>query len=115
LKLAIISATAAALASVGMVTAPVASADPEERFLTNLEIGGFSWPDESAGQNLIGFGYEICRGLDGGASAADMITQGVEATGWTGTQVGYFIGAATSAFCPEHSERALREAKTLEG
>jgi hypothetical protein len=50
LKLAIISATAAALASVGMVTVPVASADPEERFLTNLEIGGFSWPDEAAGQ-----------------------------------------------------------------
>jgi hypothetical protein len=57
----------------------------------------------------------MCQELDGGASAADVITQGVEATGWTGTQWGYFIGAATFAFCPEHTERALREAKTLEG
>jgi Protein of unknown function (DUF732) len=108
-------AMTAAFAAVGLIAAPVASADPEDRFLKNLEAGGFSWADEAAGQTLVGFGYDMCQELDGGASAADIITQGVNQTDWTGTQWGYFIGAAASAFCPQHLGRALEEAKTLDG
>jgi hypothetical protein len=114
MKLATISAFAA-FAALGLVAPPVASAEPEENFLKTLEVGGFSWADDAAGQDLIEFGHGVCQELDGGASAADMITQGAAETGWTQTQVGYFIGAASSAFCPEHLERATEEAKTLDG
>jgi hypothetical protein len=113
MKLAIISVAAAGVAAVGLVTAGVASADPDEKFLTNLEVGGFSWADDAAGDELVSLGHGICQELNNGASAADMITQGVEATGWTDTQWGYFIGAATTSFCPEHFDRALEEAKSL--
>ena len=44
-----------------------------------------------------------------------MISDGVDGTGWTGTQVGYFIGAATAQFCPEHMNRVMAEADTLGG
>ena len=115
MKLAIISATATAFAVVALTTAAVASADPEENFLKTLEAGGFSWADEAAGQALIDNGHGVCEELDHGVSAADMITEGATETGWSTTQVGFFIGAAASAFCPEHAERAIAEASTLGG
>ncbi len=115
MKFVIISGTAAVFAAAVVAGAPAASADPEANFLKNLQIGGFSWADESGGQVLVDAGHEVCASLDSGASAADMITDGGAQTGWTGTQMGYFVGAAASSFCPEHLERALAEAQTLDG
>ena len=115
MKFATISAVVAAIGSLVLVAAPAASADSGENFLKTLEAGGFSWADEAAGQDLIDFGHGVCHELGDGTSAADMITQGASETGWTQTQVGYFIGASASAFCPQHLKRALEEAKTLEG
>jgi hypothetical protein len=108
-----ISATAAALAVLGLVAAPIASADSEQNFLKTLAAGGFSWTGDGA--PLVNLGHDICGGLDSGTSAADIITQGAVETGWTETQLGYFVGAAASEFCPQHLQRALEEAKALEG
>lgn len=113
MRLATVIGAVGCFAAAGLAAAGVAAADPDEKFLTNLEMGGFSWADEAAGEKLVGFGHDICQDLTNGASAADMITQGAAETDWTETQWGYFIGASTSAFCPEHYERALEEAKSL--
>lgn len=102
---------AAAMAAVALAAAPAASADPEDRF---LQINGFQ-ADEATGQALIDVGYPVRAGLDSGESAAVIITDGVASTGWTGTQMEMFVGAAVSAFRPEHIERAIAEAATLEG
>jgi hypothetical protein len=42
-----------------------------------------------------------------------MVVEAAAETGWSETQVGYFIGAATSTFCPEHRDRAIAEAESL--
>ncbi len=97
-----------------VVAAPTASADSDdETFLKTLEAGGFSWAGD--GQPLIDLGHDICGGLDSGTSAADIITQGAAETGWNQTQVGYFVGAAASEFCPQYLQRAIEEANALEG
>jgi hypothetical protein len=112
MKLVTLGAAAAVLAVLGVVATPAAYAD-EETFLKTLEVGGFSWTGD--GQALVDLGREICSGLNTGMSVADIITEGSRELGWTPTQVGYFTGAAASEFCPQHLERAITEAKTLEG
>ena len=67
----------------------MASADSEENFLKILEAGGFSWSTDSGGQALIDLGNNVCDGLASGTSAADIITQAAQETGWTPAQVGY--------------------------
>jgi hypothetical protein len=114
MKRSTISAVAATFAALGLMGAPTASADSnDETFLKTLEAGGFSWAGD--GEPLIDLGHDICDGLGSGTSAADIITEGAAETGWTQTQVGYFLGAAASEFCPQHVQRAIEEAKTLEG
>jgi hypothetical protein len=115
MKFAITGATAVAFAAVALATAAVASADSEEEFLTTLEVGGFSWADEAGRQALIDGGHGVCEELERGAPVVDMITEGAAATGWTATQFGFFIGAATSEFCPQHMQRAIEESEALGG
>ena len=114
MKLATISATLATVA-IALASAPAAAADSDEAFLATLKKGGFSWADNAGGQTLVNAAHEICAELDGGANAADMVTDGVKETGWTGTQVGYSIGAAASQYCPQHLKRAIAEVSTLDG
>jgi hypothetical protein len=114
MKMASIVTTLATLA-VALASAGVASADPDYKFLATLRKGGFSWTNEAGGQTLIDSAHQLCAGLESGANAADIITAGVKETGWSGTQVGYFVGAAASQYCPQHLKRALAEASTLDG
>ncbi|WP_164478499.1 DUF732 domain-containing protein [Mycolicibacterium stellerae] len=108
------SATMTAFAALWLVASPTASADSDDdAFLKTLEAGGFSWSGD--GQPLVDLGHDICGELDSGMSAADIIAQGAAETGWTQTQVGYFLGAAASEFCPGYLQQAVEEAKTLEG
>jgi hypothetical protein len=115
MKLPIVGAAAAAFAAAALASAPLAFADAEQNFLATLEKGGFSWPDDAAGQVLVNAGHGVCNELDTGAPVADMITKGIADTGWSGSQVGYFIGAATNQFCPEHLQRVMSEAEALDG
>lgn len=116
MKFAIFSVALSGVAvAAALAAAPAASADPESDFLATLTQGGFSWPDDATAQSLVDLGYGVCSDFDSGANAADLITDGVASTGWDGTTVGYFIGAATSSFCPEHLQQALEEAQALGG
>lgn len=115
MKTSFVGIVASVFAVVALATAAGASADSDEQFLATLEAGGFSWPDQASAQVLIDAAHSLCAELDSGASAADMITEGAGATGWTPTQTGFFLGAAASEYCPQHLERAIAEAETLGG
>lgn len=115
MKISIVGFAATTFAVVALTTAAPAMADSDEQFLATLEAGGFSWADDAAAQTLINVARGICADLGNGVSAADVITEGVNATGWTPTQTGFFLGAAAAEYCPQHLERAIAEAETLGG
>ncbi len=48
-------------------------------------------------------GKDICVALEGGDSFAEQVTYLMSLASMSGADAGYMIGAATSAFCPEHS------------
>ncbi|MHC9294450.1 DUF732 domain-containing protein [Mycobacterium sp. LTG2003] len=115
MKTSIVGFAATTFAVIALAMATPAMADSDEQFLATLEAGGFSWPDDAAAQILINAAHGICADLESGVSAADVITEGADATGWTPTQTGFFLGAAAAQYCPQHLERAIAEAETLGG
>ncbi len=115
MKVHLLPAVASAFALVALASAPVASADPDQNFLATLEQGGFTWPDDAAAQALVDLGRGVCQELATGARVGDMIAQGAAETGWSQTQVGFFIGAATNQFCPEQAGRVMEDTEGLGG
>jgi hypothetical protein len=101
MKLTMLGAAAAAFAAVALAFAPVAAAGPEEDFLTVLSDGGLSWPSGTT-QAIIDGGYGVCADWANGAEFADEVVDIVDATGWSEYDAGFFVGAATGAFCPEY-------------
>lgn len=113
MKIALLSA---ALLAAAFGVAPSASADTvEDQFLATLQAGGFNLIDDATSQALVELGYGLCSGLDAGASPTDAYLDLLENTEWPDTGVGYFIGAATSSFCPEYFDTALEELEAFEG
>ncbi len=101
MKLTIACAAAAAFAAVAVVGAPAALADPEGDFLTVIGNGGITWPSDKT-QQVIETGRAVCQDWDSGASFEQEVADLTGATDWSDYQAGYFIGAATGAFCPEY-------------
>lgn len=104
MKITIASAAAAAFAAVALLSAPAAVADPEGDFLTVIADGGITWPSDKTAQ-VIETGYAVCQDWANGATFEQEVADLTSVTGWTEYQAGYFIGAATGAFCPEHEAK----------
>lgn len=94
-------AVAALLAGGALWGAPAALADPEGDFLSVIAEYGITWPSEKTAQ-VIETGYAVCQDWDNGATFEQEVIDLAGATGWSNGDAGYFIGAATGAFCPEY-------------
>ncbi|WP_137148581.1 DUF732 domain-containing protein [Mycolicibacterium sp. CR10] len=101
MKITIACAAAAAFAAVALVSAPAAFAAPEDDFLQVIAGGGITWPAEKTPE-VIETGQAVCQDWDNGADFATEVSDLTSVTDWTDYQAGYFIGAATGAFCPEY-------------
>ncbi|WP_255605098.1 DUF732 domain-containing protein [Mycolicibacterium xanthum] len=84
-----------------LVSAPAAIADPEGDFLTVISGAGITWPSDKTAQ-VIETGYAVCQDWDNGATFEQEVADLTGVTNWTDYQAGYFIGAATGAFCPDY-------------
>ncbi|MGD9619562.1 MAG: DUF732 domain-containing protein [Mycolicibacterium sp.] len=104
MKITIACAATAAFAAVALLSAPAAIADPEGDFLTVIADGGITWPSDKTAQ-VIETGYAVCQDWANGATFEQEVADLTSVTGWSDYQAGYFIGAATGAFCPEHEAK----------
>jgi Protein of unknown function (DUF732) len=104
MKLTIAGAALAAFAAVAMVSAPLASAGPEDDFLNVIAGEGIDWP-ASKTQNVIDTGHAVCTDWRNGATLAGEVQDLQSVTDWDDYQTGVFIGAATGAFCPEYEHK----------
>ena len=101
MKITFACAATAAFAAVALVSAPAALADPEGDFLSVISNGGITWESEKTPQ-VIETGYAVCQDWDNGATFEQEVADLTSVTAWSDYQAGYFIGAATGAFCPEY-------------
>lgn len=94
-----------AVAAVAGAEAPVPTAVPgtaEAAYLDALAVRGLSGRDHAGTPEQ---GREICAALDGGQSVV-AVAEALEAsTSLVASDRGFVIGAATSAFCPQHREK----------
>jgi hypothetical protein len=104
MKISLAWAATTACAALALVIAPVASADPEGDFLTVISDGGITWPSDKTAQ-VIETGYAVCQDWASGATFEQEVADLTEVTSWSDYQAGYFIGAATGAFCPEYESK----------
>jgi Protein of unknown function (DUF732) len=104
MKLTIAAPAVAALAAITLVTAPIASAGPEENFLQVLTENGIKWPP-GKDQAVIDTGKAVCQDWAGGASFNQEVSDIQGATDWSDYQIGVFIGASTAAFCPQYKSK----------
>ncbi|WP_193046358.1 DUF732 domain-containing protein [Mycolicibacterium baixiangningiae] len=86
--------------ALAMATAPVAAAGPEEDFLTIIANEGIAWEPADA-PAVLDTGRAVCTDWTNGATFADEVADLLSVTDWTDYQARVFIGAATSAFCPQ--------------
>ena len=100
MKTTIACAASAAFAACALFSAPAAFAQPEEDFLTVITNGGITWPADKTPQ-VIETGRAVCTDWSNGASFEQEVADLTSVTEWSDYQAGYFIGAATGAFCPE--------------
>ncbi|AFM19177.1 Protein of unknown function (DUF732) [Mycolicibacterium chubuense NBB4] len=103
MKITIACAAAVACAA-ALAGAPAALADPEGDFLTVISKGGITWPSEKTRQ-VIETGYAVCQDWENGATFEKEVADLTSVTDWTDYQAGYFVGAATGAFCPEYESK----------
>ena len=101
MKIMFACAATAAFGAVALGGAPVAGADPEGDFLTVISDGGITWPSDKTAQ-VIETGYAVCQDWAGGITFEQEVADLTSVTSWSDYQAGYFIGAATGAFCPEY-------------
>lgn len=54
-------------------------------------------------EDAIKLGHTICAWFDEGASLMEIGVTLMDTRGWTPTQAGHVIGAATGVYCPHHN------------
>ena len=96
----------AAITSLALLCAPLATAAPEDDFLSVLEDAGVTWPGATP-DNMVAAGKGVCEDWANGATLDSEIAGLSEHL--DPDDAGVLIGAATAAFCPEY------EAKVTEG
>lgn len=96
----------AGIAASALLSAPLASAGPEDNFLNVLNDAGVTWPGATP-DNMIAAGKGVCEDWSNGATLDSEIAGLSEHL--DPNDAGVLIGAATAAFCPEY------ETKVTEG
>ena len=106
MKLANIASAAIAVAAVGLIAAPIASATSpaEQKFLTVIADHGITWP-QGKDQAVIDTGHAVCTDWQNGATVASELADLQGATHWSEDWAGFFIGAATASFCPQYESK----------
>lgn len=90
---------------VGVVTAPVAGADPaDDQYLQTLHLRGLSWAD-GADQSMINVGHAVCTDFDGGDTAAQTISDVKKSLGLSNGGSNIVVGAAVAAYCPQNRSK----------
>ena len=100
MKILFACAASAAFAGVALIGAPAALAAPEDDFLTVITNGGITWPSDKTAQ-VVETGHAVCEDWSNGATFEQEVADLTSVTDWSDYQAGYFVGAATGAFCPE--------------
>ncbi|ABG92334.1 MULTISPECIES: DUF732 domain-containing protein [Rhodococcus] len=92
---------AAALGAVGTANA-TSYLSPEETYLTALDAEGISY---GSSYYAVGFGYEICGDFESGYGFFEMTEAYLNKSDYyyTPYEVGFFIGDAVGAFCPQYA------------
>lgn len=88
----------AAFAAFALISAPPASADPNDgMFLITLENGGVPYGDPT---ETITWAHTVCDFMDQGKSMNRTTLAFQQAMGWSVDDAGYFVGAAANLYCP---------------
>ncbi|QFG11107.1 hypothetical protein PBI_QUEENHAZEL_35 [Mycobacterium phage QueenHazel] len=91
----------AGILGAGLVAAPNAQADiVSDAFILALDSEGITYASESAAINA---GHAVCDYMDTGASIYSASVLVYQNSHLDLYDAGYFVGAATAAFCPEHA------------
>lgn len=91
--------------AVCIVAAPIAGADPaDDQYLQTLHLRGLSWADGADG-SMINVGHAVCTDFDGGATAAQTVTDVKKSLGLSSGGSNIIVGAAVAAYCPQNRSK----------
>jgi hypothetical protein len=91
------------LAAAGLFCAASAGADPtDDAFLAALATNGIAVPDSTA----LPLARTLCSFLDQGNKRALLVMKVMKDTNLSSRQAGFFVGAATAAYCPQYTSIA---------
>lgn len=95
---------AAILAGAALITAPAASsADGDTAYLAALSAQGITWSSDST---VIAVGHAVCTDWAGGNTLQQTYSDVRNAlTNLSDDSVGFLIGAATAAYCPQYESK----------
>ena len=94
---------ATGLTAAALICAPLASAAPEDDFLSALESQGVTWPGATPA-NMVTAGQGVCEDWSNGATFTQEVASLEEASLST-EDAAFLIGAATGAFCPQYESK----------
>jgi len=101
---------AAVLGGIAVIAAPIANADPDSTdtvFLQVLSQQGISFPSLSD-QTVVNAGKGVCSDWSQGANLAQTLSDVKSALSLSDSNSGFFIGAATQAYCPQYMNKATQ-------
>jgi hypothetical protein len=88
------------LSAAAMLTAAPAAADQtDDAFIAALQDQGISVPDTDA---TIQMARNMCALLDQGTTRPLLVTRLMRDANLSPRQAGFFLGASTSAYCPQY-------------
>lgn len=92
---------AMALSAIAVMAAATANAsDTDDAFLQALSQQGITWDST---QTVISVGHAVCGDWVLGDTFQQVFNDVKQATSMSDNNVGYFIGAATQAYCPQYA------------
>lgn len=89
--------------TVTVTAGPEVPQDKEDMFLTILR-DGTDFFDDVPDNEILDLGYAVCEAWDAGVTFKDIAVAAVD-SGIPAGDAGYLVGAATKAFCPQHSPK----------
>jgi Protein of unknown function (DUF732) len=96
----VFSAMVAGAALATALAAPANADDTDSIFISVLDDEGITYPSTS---EAVTMAHGVCVHLSEGNSLEATATQLSKETGLEIEPAGFFVGAATAAYCPQHS------------